>query len=151
MPCHLNETAGGGANGVRFKGACNARLTRATRNGDERGSEVNAGGMCGAPGVLPWPRQAGGVAVWGPEGGEGGEASAGEGPRGAGRPWGGGMVTGGDADAQRQLTMAGGAMGWEAAGREGGGAGAYLQSIVTNVAQRPVKDVGRRLEPAGTR
>ena len=78
------QTAGGGANGLRFKGACNARLTRATRNGDERGREVNARGMCGAPWVLPWPRQAGGVAVWGPEGGEGGEASAGEGPRGRG-------------------------------------------------------------------
>ena len=116
MPCHLSKTAGGGSNGVRFKGACNARLTRATRNGDERGREVNAGGMCGAPGVLPWPRQAGGVAVWGPEGGEGGEASAVEGPRGAGRPWGGGMVTGGDADAQRQLTMAGGAYGLGSSG-----------------------------------
>ena len=49
-------------------------------------------------------------------GGEGGEASAGEGPRGAGRPWGGGMVTGGDADAQRQLTMAGGAYGLGSSG-----------------------------------
>ena len=66
------RNGGGGSNGLRFKGACNARLTRATRNGDERGREVNAGGMCGAPGVLPWPRQAGGVAVWGPEGGRGG-------------------------------------------------------------------------------
>ena len=57
---------------MRFKGACNARLMRATRNGDERGREVNARGMCGAPWVLPWPRQAGGVPVWGTEGGRGG-------------------------------------------------------------------------------
>ena len=72
--------------------------------------------MFGALGVLPWPRQAGGVAVWARGGERGGEASAGRGPRGAGRPWGGGMVTGGDADAQGQLTMAGVAYGLGSSG-----------------------------------
>ena len=126
----------------------NAGNTERGRAGQRGQCEGNVRSAMGAAVAAPSGRRGG----LGPGGGEReGEASAGEGPRGAGRPWGGGMVTGGDADAQRQLTMAGGAMGWEAAGREGGGAGAYLQSIVTDVAQRPVKDVGRRLEPASTR
>ena len=41
----------------------------------------------------------------------GGRLVRGSGARGAGRPWGGGMVTGGDADAHGQVTMAGGAYG----------------------------------------
>ena len=69
MACHLSKNARGGCDRVRCKGGCGARLTRATRNGDGRGREGNAGRMCGASGVLPWPLQAGGVAVWGMEGG----------------------------------------------------------------------------------
>jgi hypothetical protein len=111
------QNGGGGSNGVRFKGACNARLTRATRNGDEPSREVQCGGNVrsarGAAVAAPSGRRGG----LGPGGGEGGgEASAGRGPRGAGRPWGGGMVTGGDADAQRQLTMAGVAYGLGSSG-----------------------------------
>lgn len=69
MACHLSKNARGGCDRVRCKGGCGARLTRATQSGDGRGTGGNAGGMCGALGVLPWPRQAGGVAVWGMEGG----------------------------------------------------------------------------------
>ena len=42
-------------------------------------------------------------------------------------------------------------MGWKATGREGGGARAHLQSVVTNVDGRGEGGVGRRLEPASTR
>ena len=66
MACHLSKKSAGCD---RCKGGCGARLTRATQSGDGRGTGGNAGGMCGALGVLPWPRQAGGVAVWGTEGG----------------------------------------------------------------------------------
>jgi hypothetical protein len=97
MACHLSKNARGGCDRVRCKGGCGARLTRATRNGDGRGREGNAGRMCGASGVLPWPLQAGGVAVWGMEGGgreggyrggAGGEALDGPGAVWDGRRWG---------------------------------------------------------------
>ena len=71
--------------------------------------------MCGASGVLPWPLQAGGVTVWGMEGGgrEGGYrgGAGGEALDGPGAVR--GMVGGGDGNAQGQLTMVGGAYGLE--------------------------------------
>ena len=65
---------------MRFKGACNARLTRATRNGDERGREVNARGnvrsAMGAAVAAPSGRRGG----LGPGGGErGGRLARGRG------------------------------------------------------------------------
>ena len=108
--------------------------------------------MCGAPGVLPWPRQAGGVAVWGTEGGGreggyrggvGGEAFDGPGAVGW-SPVGTAIRRGSD-------LWPGVPMGWKATEREGGGARAYLQSVVTNVDARGEEGVGRRLEPDSMR
>jgi len=66
------QNGGGGSNGVRFKGACNARLTRATRNGDEPSREVQCGGNVrsarGAAVAAPSGRRGG----LGPGGGDGG-------------------------------------------------------------------------------
>ena len=57
---------------MRFKGACNARLTRATRNGDEPSREVQCVGNVrstrGAAVAAPSGRRGG----LGPGGGEGG-------------------------------------------------------------------------------
>ena len=63
--------------------------------------------------------KAGGEAVEGLEGGgRGGSLVRGRRWRGAGRPWGGGIVTGRDENAQGPLHMAGGAFGLGSSGPE---------------------------------
>ena len=93
--------------------------------------------MCGAPGVLPWPRQAGGVAVWGTEGGgrEGGYRG-GVGGEAFDGPGAVGWSPVGTAIRRGSNLWPGVPMGWKATEREGGGARAYLQSVVTNVDAR---------------
>ena len=112
-----DQNGGGGVERVAVQRGmqreANAGNTERGRAGQRGQCGGNVRSARGAAVAAPSGRRGG----LGPGGGERvGEASAGEGPRGAGRPWGGGMVTGGDADAQRQLTMAGGAYGLGSSG-----------------------------------